>query len=270
VAVTGLKRVKSIATGLKTACAIADPVADAGGGGTLYCWGDNTYGQLGTGSIGPAMSSPVRVTGVPSGASPMRVAVGIYTACAVLSDGTAVCWGDNTDGQLGNGTLTSSATPTPVQRLTGATDISVGDYATCAVANGGVQCWGDNTQGQLGNATYQPSLFPVTVLDAFATPLTGVSQVSIGFFAACAVAAGEVQCWGEGPVGNDRSPSFSLAGATPVVGVGLGVTAVTVGSWSACAIVSGKVKCWGLNSAGQLGNGGAVDVFSPVAIPGFP
>jgi alpha-tubulin suppressor-like RCC1 family protein len=203
--------------------------------------------------------------------SPTKVAFGQYSVCALLSDGTAACWGANDNGQLGDGTLATSATPVPVTGLTGATDISVGYYSACAVITGGeVQCWGNNVVGQLGNGTLKTSLVPVTVEGLGGLALVGASQVSVGSFAACAVAPRGALCWGQGPLGSGQGPAFISVGADPVLGIDGGVTAVAVGSMSACAIVSGGVQCWGMNSSGQLGNGGEVAVFSPMPVAGFP
>src|SRR3989441_6531274 len=72
--------------------------------------------------------------------------------CALFGDGTAQCWGRNDDGQLGDGTFTSSSTPLRVGGLTGAAAVSGGFYHTCALlGDGTVQCWGRDAEGQLGN-----------------------------------------------------------------------------------------------------------------------
>ena len=86
------------------------------------------------------------------------VSVGHNSACALLSDGTAQCWGDNTYGELGDSTTTGSATPGTVHGLTGVTAISIGggadDITACALVSGGaVDCWGGNVDGALGTGT---------------------------------------------------------------------------------------------------------------------
>ncbi len=82
----------------------------------------------------------------------------------MLSDGTVQCWGDNDNGELGNGTTTNSSVPVTVSGITNATAVASGMYHTCVVLNDGtLQCWGDNSYGELGNGTTTDSSVPVTV-----------------------------------------------------------------------------------------------------------
>src|SRR5437773_907927 len=144
------------------------------GDGTVWCWGRNSDGQLGvtpSGSQCPTTpgffcsSTPVRATGITSAAA---VIAGGYHTCALFGDGTAQCWGRNDEGQLGDGTTTSSSTPVRVGGITGAVAVSAGILHTCALlANGTVKCWGavgpNNDFGQLGNGATTGSSTPVTV-----------------------------------------------------------------------------------------------------------
>src|SRR2546422_6330206 len=95
---------------------------------------------------------PVRAAGITSAAA---VIAGGYHTCALFGDGTAQCWGRNDDGQLGDGTFTTSSTPVPVGGLTGAAAVTGGIFHTCALlADGTVQCWGPDGKGlvRLGSA----------------------------------------------------------------------------------------------------------------------
>jgi alpha-tubulin suppressor-like RCC1 family protein len=176
------------------------------------------------------------------------------------------CWGANETGQLGDGTTNTSLAPTKVVGLTGVTAISAGWYASCAVAGGTVQCWGDDEYGELGN----DMLFTESLVPGPVTCITGVaSEVSISTGSACAVISSGVSCWGSGPLGNYATP-YPFLYPSPVVGLTTGVTAITSGYGSACAVAHGRAECWGYNTAGELGNGGAVDAFVPVPVPGFP
>src|SRR2546425_11501605 len=81
--------------------------------------------------------------------------------CALFGDGTAQCWGRNDDGQLGDGTFTSSSTPLRVGGLTGAAAVSGGLLHTCALpGDGTAQCWGPNAGGQLGHGATKRSRDP--------------------------------------------------------------------------------------------------------------
>jgi alpha-tubulin suppressor-like RCC1 family protein len=254
--------VTEISAGGSSACAIRRVTPDAGPGGALYCWGNNTYGQLGTGTT-TSSRVPVLVPGLASGV--VDVALGVASACAVLSDGTAECWGFNQVGQLGDGTTTMRLGPTKVVGITGATAISVGSYSACAVTSGTIQCWGDNVSGTLGNGTFTSSLVPVTVGIA-----GGASQVSVGTTSACAVVAGGARCWGFGATGNDSWAGVAYSLPVQVTGLTSGVTGVAVGDEFGCAVVDGEVQCWGFNTAGQIGNGGAEDSYVAKAVRGFP
>ncbi len=261
VTVSGLSAVAQISAGATSACAVTTA-------GAAYCWGDNSYGQLGNGSTTNS-PVPVPVHGLTSGVT--AVAVGQYYACALLAAGTIECWGNNTYGQLGNGTTMLSTTPGLVSGIhadASATSIAAGWWTACAVAGGGVLCWGDNTFYELGNDSEAfQSAVPVSVVNF---PDGGVaSKVAVGQVSACAVVAGSALCWGVPPaLGNGSLLSAELA--TPVVGLTSGVTDVAVGVASGCAVVNGAVDCWGWNPSGQLGNGGAVNELLATPVAGFP
>jgi alpha-tubulin suppressor-like RCC1 family protein len=158
------------------------PTSITGGGGTgyargsdgkLYSWGYNVNGGLGDGTTTNA-NAPV-VVGLPAGVSATAVAGGGGYACAIGSNGTLYCWGNNFDGELGNGNTTNTSTPGPVSMPAGvsASSISAAAGATFAIgSNGTLYAWGRNTDSELGNGSSGTgSTLPVAVsLPAGSTP----------------------------------------------------------------------------------------------------
>ena len=145
-AVEGLTAVVALSAGTASECALVK-------GGTVACWGDDSHGQLGYGAVitGSPYGSPTPVT-IPGLTNVVAIATAGYFACAVLSDGSVRCWGDNEYGTLGNGTTTDSASPVLVPSLTHIVAISAGIEHACALAaDGTVWCWGLNTYGELGH-----------------------------------------------------------------------------------------------------------------------
>ncbi len=208
-----------------------------------------------------------------------RVSVAIYSACALTIAGGVECWGNNAQGQLGNGTTTSSSVPVAVTGLTSAVSaVAAGGDIACALnAGGGLQCWGDNTFDELGNADATSasgcSDSVCSTVPAQVTGLTsGVTAVAVGgFYFVCAVVNGGVQCWGSnsaGQLGARDNPMGAVP--SPVVGLTSGFTAVAAGYNFACALsASGGVQCWGDNTYGELGNGGTASSSTPVQVTGL-
>ncbi len=96
-------------------------------------------------------------------------------SCVILIDRTVKCWGDNTYGQLGDGTVKSSLTPVTVLDLTNVRQIALGGFHTCALLiDNTVKCWGGNWFGQLGNDKVSYSSIPVVI-----SALTNLQVVEI-------------------------------------------------------------------------------------------
>lgn len=252
-----LSDVEQVAAGGYHTCALVD-------GTTVKCWGDNGYGQLGTGVSGPDPSLdalvPADVVGLGAAS---QVTTGENHTCAVLVAGGEVrCWGSNNSGQLGDGSTASSDLPVEVVGLSGATGISAGNIQTCAVVAGGaVQCW--------GAASPAPTEVP-GISGATAVSVGGAHQSGTRTHACALVAGGAIQCWGNNGQGQ-LGDGTNLSSSTPVAVVGItGATALVAGPYaSTCAVVGGGVTCWGNNGYGQLGDGTTDDSNVPVSVVGL-
>jgi alpha-tubulin suppressor-like RCC1 family protein len=155
VAVTNLTGAAAVSVGLLHTCALLL-------NGTAECWGQNRHGELGNGTTSSFSSTPVAVSNL-SGVT--GLSVGDAHTCALLSGGNVVCWGNNSYGQLGNGTTGISTLPVAVSSLSGAVSISAGLLHTCALlADSSVECWGYNQLGELGDGTTTNSSTPVQVM----------------------------------------------------------------------------------------------------------
>jgi len=198
VTVSGITTAKAVGTGFDTSCAVL-------ASGKLECWGFQKEGSLGNGG-GAAECYPERFCSakpVPVSNITTATAVSLfgYTGCALLSTGTEECWGENLVGDLGNGTATSSVTPTQVTGLTGISSIG----GTCAVLTGGsLYCWGANSWGELGIGTeVGPETCPGDFFKEVAcsekpvavSGITGVADVSHGGDFQIAGGSGQVPNW---------------------------------------------------------------------------
>jgi len=243
--------------------------------GGVKCWGANDYGQLGDGTT-TQRSTPVDVKGLTSGVA--TLAVGKFHTCVVMEasrGGGVKCWGNNTYGQLGDGTTTSQSTPVNLSDLAnGVTALAAGESHTCALTADGVECWGANWNGQLGDSTTTARSRPVHV-----SGLTGgVAALVAGERHTCvlmdAAHGGAVKCWGDdyfGELGNGSTADATTP--VDVSGLASGVTALATGGWHTCALTDaahgGRVKCWGLNSRGQLGDSTAAKRTTPADVNGL-
>lgn len=262
VQVSGLTSgVKAITAGAYRACAITS-------GGGVVCWGSDNRGSLGDVEEHKDFESqvPVQVAGLTSGVK--AIDSGEWHTCAVVASGGVVCWGDNQEGQLGNGTTDLATTPVAVKGLaSGVTAIAAGATSTCALTTAGrVKCWGAGVAETSGVAGFESSLVPVEV-----PGLTGVKAIAVGWYHACALSAdGTVKCWGTSELLGAEfatSPIYPLVQAAGVTGA----TGLSIGDFHTCALVqAGSLKCWGGNVSGELGIGKvSAQELLPVDVIGF-
>lgn len=241
--------------------------------GAAKCWGNNSVGQLGNGTTGGYSLVPVQVSGLTAGV--VGIGVGENHACAVISDGTIKCWGNNSTGQLGDGTTTSSSVPVSVSGIaSGATKVSLGYRHSCALVSGGIKCWGSNGSGQFGNGTTNSSLTPVdtTGMTSGIIDMSTTGDAVGGVCLTCAIdSLGAVKCWGQnnnGQLGDGTTTTRTLP--TQVTGFSSGFVQVSAGVGTSCAVHSnGKSYCWGDFSVGQLSSNTAVNLFSPKDVLGL-
>jgi YD repeat-containing protein len=240
--------------------------------GQITCWGSDYHGVLGNGAATASVLAPPAPVVLPGGATATAVSVGDHHVCALLNTGQVTCWGDDTNGQLGNGPLTGdvAAPPDPVTLPAGtsATAVSAALNHTCVLLNTGeVTCWGADTLGQLGNG-------PTGAVDTPPPPITlpagtTATAVSASWTHTCALLnTGQVTCWGDdsnGRLGNGAGGSVDAPPAPISLPAGATATKVATGDNFSCAVLNtGQVACWGSNHYANLGDGTATDAQTPV------
>ena len=197
--------------------------------GVVYCWGGNANGQLGIGAVDSTLHrTPTAISSVDRF---IQLSLGATQTCGITTDHRAMCWGENGTGQLGDGTRTVRASPTPVagglkfvaiatasgfagaMTATAPSTVTGGNAHSCALTeDGAAYCWGWNGSGQLGDGTTTDRLTPVAV-------------------------SGNVT-----------------------------LTSIALGGVHSCGMRGNAVWCWGSNRNGQLGNGGTADSSVPVQV----
>ena len=302
-AVVGGLTFDSVSVGGPHACGLT-------AGGAAHCWGGDAYGALGSGAPAPEVCSASDIGQFPCSSAPLAVVGGLsFSAvsagwdmtCALTANGTAYCWGDNSDGALGIGGDTSglascggssivlgpcSRTPLPVTGGLAFATISAGVRHICGlVASGAAYCWGDNSAGQLGiGANAAPDACGSSPCSRTPVAVAGgltFTALTVGTAHTCGRATdGQWYCWGlnnYGQLGTGATgPESCISGpgvpcsSTPVpVTAGINLSAVFAGRRHSCGVTSaGAAYCWGENVYGQLGDGTTTNSLTPVAVAG--
>lgn len=243
--------------------------------GNVMCWGKNDRGQLGDGTNNNS-ATPVHVSNL-SGA--VAIKSSYYFTCALVKDtdmpnsGYVKCWGENSDGQLGNGTGVDSNVPVAV--TPGAlpvVDIALGGNHACRRnSDNSACCWGNNSHYQLGDGTTTTRLSPVPV----ASGASFLTYIGAGMFFTCggSTSGNFAKCWGydsNGQLGGGGAIPGSDMSSPTTVSLASSVADISGGETHTCAaLANGDAYCWGSNWAAQLGNNSQVDSSSPVQVSGL-
>jgi len=163
------------------------------GDGTLWCWGQNLFGQVGN-TKAAVQAAPTQVGGAANWAA---VTTSWGHSCAVTTTGELWCWGLNKDGQLGVGNRTDAWTPQRVAPGTVWTAVAAGDANTCGLDDAGATwCWGGNRYGQLGTGVGSASAVPTR-----ATAIPALTSLTVGWMHGCGLSGSVPTCWGSNEAG---------------------------------------------------------------------
>ena len=218
--------------------------------GAVYCWGIERECNFGDDNNDDYYTSPTAPTQNINGGA-VQVATGHQHACALMDDGSVVCWGDDSTGQLGNGSpYAGSCSPVTVSNVTDAKQVSAGRDHGCAVdGDNRGWCWGYNGDGQLGDNSFNNRAAPAAVHGG-----REWTKIKACFDQTCGITVdGDPFCWGnnlEGQLGDGsterRRRPVAVAGLSDVVDIDCGED-------HACAVTGGgEVYCWGNNNEGQV------------------
>ncbi|MDI9308751.1 MAG: T9SS type A sorting domain-containing protein [Limnohabitans sp.] len=222
-------------------------------GGTLWTWGRNNFGQLGSSGVPSSQSNiPIQV-GISSDWS--KISAGSSHALAIKTNGTLWAWGRNNYGQLGNNSTVDSNIPIQIGVDTDWAYISAGDnYCLALKNNGTLWAWGDNANGQLGNGNSGSGnmvLVPTQIGSIVWQTISAGTDHSLGI-----QPDGSLWAWGRnnnGKLGN----SSTVDSYTPTQ-IGTSTSWKEVAASQAHSVgkmTDDSVWTWGDNTSGQLGNG---------------
>lgn len=258
------EKIKSIVSGLNHNCGLYENKV-------VRCWGSGQYHQIGNNKPAANHRIPAVVSdGKTSIVTIRQISAGYYSTCGLLENGTVKCWGNNTLGELGNGTNTASIAAVEVKDLYNIREIAVGGSFACALrANGTVYCWGNNAQGQLARAVSTKSSFTPLQISG----ITDAKSIAAGAHHACALLNdGQVKCWGVIGANTDYhgqlGHGLSAGSATPVLVKNItGAKSIEAGAHRTCVIdASNNIQCWGRHYSTATGAYSATPTLVPITI----
>ncbi len=223
---------------------------------SLWCWGNNSFGQLGKSKVVTYYTSPIQVGKAKNWKT---VATGETHTCALKKDGTLWCWGNNSKGQLGDGTTKPRSVPAQAGTAKDWSSVSAGSSHTCAKKkDGSLWCWGWDKYGQLGIGSTQAKKTPVKVGTQYAAVWAGADHT-------CGLKKNTgLYCWGRNGSGQLATGDNSNRHKPQLVQVpGTGYLSADAGGYHTCGLwnngSNNEIWCWGANSDGQLGDGYTAD-----------
>jgi alpha-tubulin suppressor-like RCC1 family protein len=227
------------------------------GDGTLSCWGQNRYGQLGDGTV-TGRAQPV----TPPVQDVIALAAGANHTCAITRSAALWCWGYN----VGSSSGANASTPRMI--LANVVEVAAGASHTCArMVDGAVWCWGENNEGQLGDGTTTQRLTPTRVT---LPPGLLPQQLGLGFAHTCVRGAdGAVWCWGRNDL-EQVGDGTRVARLVPTrARIGGAEEIAVAGDYVLLRQADGTVRAWGSNLQGQFGEQGSADrSMNLLALPG--
>jgi len=226
----------------------------------LQCWGGNDAGQLGLGSTA-AFVLGLQPVGAFAGAErPLEIAAARKHTCELTAIDIVRCWGDNTLGQLGNDTTSTTPTTSPggvlgISGSVSARSLGTGTSHSCAVrADGTAACWGRNLGAALGDGTFTDRLVPTAIQNTLRAPLVAIVGGGNHTCAATETRGFEA-CWGDNR-SKQVNPSSTSPDFQPTpggTGVNIRPVGLAAGAFHTCAVDAfASASCWGSNSNGQL------------------
>lgn len=246
--VTGLDSIKDISIGNNHSCALKID-------GTVYCWGKNSQGQIGNGSASNK-PNPIPIM-IKDFTNIIAISSGGNNNCALNKEGSVLCWGENSEGQVGEGTTTQREYPVYVINIDPVIkSITTGVDHSCALTNTGkILCWGSS----------------ISEIDEHRKTL-GVTEIKSSFNHTCLLQRGNMSCFGgnlHGELGNYKAILSSFL-PVYVIGFHRDIVDFATGGLHSCATTrNGITYCWGDNKDGQLGNNTLDRQMSPSLVIGL-